>query len=48
MLGILLRKQIIIQKLLKMKKKKLTDHNHDKCVTTSKSNTSAADVFKAR
>ena len=28
--------------------KKLTDHNHDKYITASKFNTSAADVFNAR
>ena len=43
----MLRKQIIVQKLLKLKKKP-TDYNHDKCITTSESNTSAADVFNAR
>ena len=31
MLAVLLRKQIIIQKLMKLKKK-LTDHDHDKCI----------------
>ena len=29
-------------------KKKLTDHNHDKYITTPKFNTLAADVFNAR
>ena len=43
----MLRKQIIVQKLLKLKKE-LTDYNHDKCITTSECNTSAADVFNAR
>ena len=28
--------------------KKLTDHNHDKCITTPEFNTLAADVFNAR
>ena len=28
--------------------KKLTDHNHDKCIDTSKFNTLAANVFNAR
>ena len=28
--------------------KKLTDHNHDKCITTSEFNTLAADIFNAR
>ena len=46
MLVVLLRK-IIIQKLLKLKKK-LTDHNHDKYITTPEFNTLAADVFNAR
>ena len=39
------------QKLLKLKlklKKKLTDHNHDKYITTLEFNTLAADVFNAR
>ena len=31
----LVKKQIITQKLLKLKKK-LTDHDHDKCITTPK------------
>ena len=29
-------------------KKKLTDHNHDKYITTPEFNTLAADVFNAR
>ena len=29
-------------------KKKVTDHNHDKYITTPESNTLAADVFNAR
>ena len=29
-------------------KKKITDHNHDKCFTTREFNTMAADVFNAR
>ena len=28
--------------------KKLTDHNHDKCITTREFNTLAVDVFNAR
>ena len=36
-----------IQKLLKLKKK-LTDHNHDKYVTTPECNTLASDIFNAR
>ena len=28
--------------------KKLTDHNHDKCITTPEFNTLAADVFDAK
>ena len=43
----LIKKQIITQKLLKLKKK-LTDHNHDKYITTPEFNTLAADVFNAR
>ena len=38
------------QKLLKLKlklKKKLTDHNHDKYITTLEFNTLAAGVFNA-
>ena len=35
------------QKLLKLKKK-LTDHNHDKYITTLEFNTLAKDVFNAR
>ena len=46
MLVVLLRK-IIIQKLLKLKKK-LTDHNHDKYITTPEFNTLAAVLFNAR
>ena len=38
---------MITQKLLKLKKK-LTDHNHDKYITTPEFNTLAADVFNAR
>ena len=41
-----LKKQIMIQKLLTLKK--LTDHNHDKYITTPDFNTLAADVFNAR
>ena len=40
-------RKIIIQKLLKLKKK-LTDHNHDKYITTPEFNTLAANVFNAR
>ena len=36
----------MIQKLLTLKK--LTDHNHDKYITTPDFNTLAADVFNAR
>ena len=43
----LIKKQIITQKLLKLKKK-LTDHNHDKYITTPEFNTLAASVFNAR
>ena len=38
---------MITQKLLKLKKK-LTDHNHDKYITTPQFNTLAVDVFNAR
>ena len=30
-----------------MNLKKLTDHNHDKCITTQEFNASVADVFNA-
>ena len=38
--------QIITQKLVSLKKK-LTDHNHDKYITTPEFNTLAVDVFNA-
>ena len=41
------KKQIMAQKLLKLKKK-ITDHNHDKYVTTPESSTLHAHVFNAR
>ena len=47
MLVVLLRKQIMIPKITEIEKK-LTDHNHDKYITTPESNTLAADVFKTR
>ena len=43
----MLRRQIIAQKLLKLKKKP-TDHDHDKYITNSKFNTLASNVFNAR
>ena len=43
----LIKKQIITQKLLKLKKK-LTDHNHDKYIITPECNTLAVSVFNAR
>ena len=43
----LVKKQTITQKLLKLKNK-LTDHNHDKYITTPEFNTLAADIFNAR
>ena len=49
MLEVLLKKQIIIQKLLKLKRKMIiTDHNHDKYITTTEFNALAADVFNSR
>ena len=42
MLVVLLKKQIMRQKICDLEKK-ITDHNH---ITTSKSNTLAARVFK--
>ena len=49
MLLVLLKNQIIIQNLLKLKRKIIiTDHNHDKHITTPEFNTLAADVFNAR
>ena len=47
MLVVLLRKQIMIPKITEIEKK-LTDHNHDKYITTPEFNTLAADVFNAR
>ena len=47
MLVVKLKKQNITQKLVSLKKK-LTDHNHDKYITTPESNTLAADIFNAR
>ena len=41
------KKQIMAQKLLKLKKK-ITDHNHDKYVTTPESSTLPAHVFNTR
>ena len=41
------KKQIMTQKS-KSLKRKLTDHNHDKYITTLEFNTLAADVFNAR
>ena len=43
----LVKKQTITQKLLKLKNK-LTDHNHDKYITTPEFNTLAADIFNVR
>ena len=43
----LIKKQIITQKLLKLKKK-LTDHNHDKYIITPECNTLAVSAFNAR
>ena len=43
----LIKKQIITQKLLKLKKK-LTDHNHDKYIITPECTTLAVSVFNAR
>ena len=45
MLIVLLRKQILIQKL---DWKKITDHNHDKYITTPEFNTLSAHAFNAR
>ena len=46
-LVVLLRKQIIIQKSLRLKKN-LTDHDHDKYIKTPKFNILAADVFNEK
>ena len=43
----LVKKQTITQKLLKLKNK-LTDHNHEKYITTPEFNTLAAVIFNAR
>ena len=46
---VLLRKQIRIQKLKNWKiEKKLTDHNHEKYITTPEFNTLDADILNAR
>ena len=47
MLAVLLKKQTITQKLLKLKKK-LTNHNHDKYFDTSEFTKLADDAFNAR
>ena len=47
MLIVQLKKQITTQKLVSLKKK-LNDHNRDKCIATPEFNTLAADVFSAR
>ena len=41
------KKQIMTQKSVSLKKN-LTDHNHDKYITTPEFNTLPADVFNAR
>ena len=41
------KKQIMTQKSVSLKKN-LTDHNHDKYITTPEFNTLTADVFNAR
>ena len=47
MLVVQLKKQFMTQELVSLKKK-LTDHNHGKYITTPEFNTLAADVFNAR
>ena len=47
MLVVLLKKQTMTQKSVNLKKK-LTDHNHGKYITTIEFNTLAVDVFNAR
>ena len=47
MLVVQSRKQIKTQKSVSLKKK-LTDHNHDKYITTPDFNTLAAGIFNAR
>ena len=47
MLVVQSRKQIMTQKSVSLKKK-LTDHNHDKYITTPDFNTLAAGIFNAR
>ena len=47
MLVVQLKKQFMTQELVNLKKK-LTDHNHGKYITTPEFNTLAADVFNAR
>ena len=47
MLVTLLRKQVFNTKITAIEKK-LTNHNHDKYITTPEFNTLSADVFNAR
>ena len=47
MLVVQSKQQILIQKLLKLKKK-VTDHDHDKYITTTEFNNLAARVFTTR
>ena len=47
MLVVQLKKQIMTQKLANLKKK-LTDHNHNRYITTPEFNTLASHVFNAR
>ena len=47
MLAVLLKKQIMTPKISEFEKE-LTDHDHDKYITTSNFNTLAASVFNAK
>ena len=44
----LVKKTIYDTRISELEKKKLTDHNHGKYITTPEFNTLAADVFNAR
>ena len=46
-LAVSLKKRDYNSKITKLEKE-LTNHNHDKCITTPAFNTLAADVFNAR
>ena len=47
MLAVLLKKQIMTPKISELEKE-ITDHDHDKYITTPNFNTLAASVFNAK